>query len=141
MKQVADERAAVARVTAPGITRVFRVLERLRHRCVGLRVIGDNPACGAVDGDCAAVRDDPLRACVTEWNADTYDGVRVVPADELNDDVTLLRTQPSTFLGSRTAGEVIPEVAMVGGVHPRTMRIGRCARDDAGRSVVLVSPS
>jgi hypothetical protein len=35
---------------------------------------------------------------------------------------------------------VIPEVAMDLAVHPWRRKIVGCARDDAGRSLVLVSP-
>src|SRR6266705_6660491 len=70
-----------------------------------LCVVGDNPACGAVDSDCAAVRDDPLRTRVTKRNAGAYYGFRVVPADKLDDDVPLLCAQPGTFCGRGTVGE------------------------------------
>jgi hypothetical protein len=52
------------------------------------------------------MRDDPLRPRVTKRDADAHDGFRVIPADLPGDDVTLLGTQPGTFLSRRTAGEV-----------------------------------
>lgn len=39
-------------------------------------------------------------------NADAHDGFRVVPADELDDDITLLGAQPGAFLSRRAVGEV-----------------------------------
>ncbi len=51
------------------------------------------------------MREDPLRARVAERNAGAHDGVGVVPADELDDDITLLGTQPGAFGGGRAAGE------------------------------------
>src|SRR6266581_5249034 len=47
-----------------------------------------------------------FRARVAKRNACAYDGFRVVPAGEPDDNVTLLSTQPGTFGSGRTAGEV-----------------------------------
>ena len=52
------------------------------------------------------MRDDPLRAGVTKRNAGAYDGFGVVPADQVDDDISLLSAEPSTFLGGWTAREV-----------------------------------
>jgi hypothetical protein len=68
-------------------------------------VCGD-PAGSAVDGDRAAVREDPLRASVAKRDADADDGLRVIPADDLHGGVALLGAQPGTFGGGRAAGEV-----------------------------------
>jgi hypothetical protein len=61
---------------------------------------------GAVDGDEAAVRNDPLRTRMTKRNAYAHNGVRVVPADKIDHDVSLLSAQPGAFLSGRTAGVV-----------------------------------
>jgi hypothetical protein len=43
---------------------------------------------------------------VAERNADAYDGFRVVPANEPDDDVALLGAEPGALLSGRAAGEV-----------------------------------
>lgn len=52
------------------------------------------------------MREDPLRARVAERDADAHDGFGVVPADGLDDDITLLGAQPGAFLNWRATGEV-----------------------------------
>jgi hypothetical protein len=61
---------------------------------------------GAVDCDNAAVRDYPLRPGVAKRDAAAHDGVRVVPADDLNNDVILFIAQPGGFVSERATGEV-----------------------------------
>jgi hypothetical protein len=43
---------------------------------------------------------------VAEGNAHADDGIRVVSADHVDDDVALFRAQPCTLGGSGTMGEV-----------------------------------
>lgn len=52
------------------------------------------------------MREDPLRAGVTERDTDAHDSIRVVPADDSGHDVTLLSAQPGTFSCWGSAGEV-----------------------------------
>jgi hypothetical protein len=47
-----------------------------------------------------------LRARVAKRDAGAYDGFRVVVANELNDDITLLPAQLGAFLGRWAVGEV-----------------------------------
>ena len=71
-----------------------------------LRVIGGDPARGAVDGDGAAVREDPLRPGVAERDADADDGLGVVAADHLDDGIALLGPPPGPFGRGRPVSEV-----------------------------------
>src|SRR5450631_1587010 len=61
---------------------------------------------GAIDGDGAAVREDPLRSGMAEWDADTDDSLRVVTAHDLDDGSTLFGAQSYSVLGGRTLTEV-----------------------------------
>jgi hypothetical protein len=44
---------------------------------------------------------------VTKRDAGAHDGFGVVVADQVDDDVSLLSAEPSTFLSGRTAREVL----------------------------------
>ncbi len=52
------------------------------------------------------MREDPLRTGVTKRNAGAHDGFGVVPADKIDDDVSLLSAQLSTFVGGRAVCEI-----------------------------------
>jgi peptidoglycan/LPS O-acetylase OafA/YrhL len=82
--------------------RVFETPFQSRHS----PEVGQDPPPVAVDGDCAAVRKDPLRPRVAERDADADDGLRVVAAHDVDDRVALGGTQPRAVLGPRAAGEV-----------------------------------
>src|SRR5450631_2758717 len=61
---------------------------------------------GAIDSHDAAVREDPLRPGMAEWDADADDSLRVVTAHDLDDDITLLGAQSCSVLGGRSLAEV-----------------------------------
>src|SRR5450631_3015039 len=61
---------------------------------------------GAVDGDGAAVREDPLRSGMAEWDSDADDSLRVVTAHDLDHRVTLFGAQSSSVLAGRSSAEV-----------------------------------
>src|SRR5690606_6996388 len=72
----------------------------------GSGVVRIDPPAEAVHGDGAAVREDPLRPGVPEGDAHTEHRVRVVPSQEVGDDVALGRPQAGTGSRVRTSLEV-----------------------------------
>ena len=61
---------------------------------------------GAIDGHGAAVREDPLRSGMAEWDSDADDSLRVVTAHHLDDGITLFGAQSYSVLGRRSLAEV-----------------------------------
>lgn len=75
---------------------------------------------GAIDGHSAAVREDPLRSGMAEWDSGADDSLRVVAAHYLDDGITLFGTQSYSVLGRRSR-------AVVGDRRP-------CQEDGADRA-------
>src|SRR5450631_3595304 len=61
---------------------------------------------GAIDGHGAAVREDPLRSGMAEWDSDAYDSLRVVRAHDLDDSIALFGAQSCSVLSRRSLAEV-----------------------------------
>jgi hypothetical protein len=75
-------------------------------------VVGPHRVARAVQGDLAAVREDPLRPCVPKRYADAYHGLRVVTRNCFDRDVTLGGTMGGSVV-ERGSGSV-----EVGGRRP-----------------------
>src|SRR5450759_77363 len=69
-------------------------------------IVGEQPMFGAIDGHGAAVREDPLRSGMAEWDSDADESLRVVTAHHLDDGITLFGAQSYSVLGRRSLAEV-----------------------------------
>lgn len=84
-----------------GVATVSCAADGEKRSALTSAVVGTDCAGDAIEPDCVAVRDDPLRSGVSEWHSDTDHRFGVIAGDLLDDGVALNCAKSSAFIRYR----------------------------------------